>query len=272
MHRLTLTSRFVVFFLLPTVILGLLFIILMQRADNVSVNWIVGIVGSLVIIGISATVMTWGEIGTARDELSSLHGNLSSLRGELTGKAWVCGDYNTVMSEAERIVADPELKQADVYVYKGYPTNTTEREERYFGATIDAIERERICKYYRIMTIRNDDELACVISVMKLISQSERARCQIRLYVSYRAPANYISFLVAGDHNCLVALPNLSAGPESIRDHLCCVVAKDCYMVQGLKEIFGEIRRQECEREKIEIPPADGTDWDEVYRKLRAPP
>jgi hypothetical protein len=186
---------------------------------------------------------------------------------KVTNNTKICRSYEEVMVEVARLVFNPKNKNQsiEVYIYKAYDISI-DRERRYFKETIEAINKDYIDNYNRIITLNSSEEVKNLIEIMKLFSESEKAR-QAKFFVNYRPTTNYISFVIVSNGDCFIGLPRLSNAPWEIKGHQCGVFVTDDKVFQSFKEIFQTIRDQKDFIELIPIPDSSFTDDD--WEKLR---
>lgn len=251
------TKELLLFFVIPIVAISLAYTLLTVILPAQFNIWI----GLLVSFSISSVIMAWSEISATRKDISNL-------KTYLTGQAAIYDTQSSIVGKADSLISNPELQLETLYIYKGYP-HSEKHETKYFRNTVEAIEKERIERYYRIVSIRSPEEVFSAIEVLKVLSKSATVRQQTRFYASYLPSGNYMSFLVLGDSDGLISLPDLSDAPVRITGHRCGIHVKDKRVVQGLKDLFHEIRRQET-TELIQIPAENALEsqWDEMTKYL----
>ena len=165
----------------------------------------------------------------------------------------ICHSYEEVMSEVARVINNKQNKSAEVYIYKAFDI-FLEKENEYFKGTIEAIEKGYIDRYDRIVSLNSSNEAENLIDVMKIFSKSEKASRKAKFFINYRPIANYISFLIVSNGDCMMSLPFLEDAPVEIKGHKCGVFVKDDKIFQSFKEVFREIKKQDSVK-SVEIPP-----------------
>jgi hypothetical protein len=178
--------------------------------------------------------------------------SILKLGEDLRNYTKICHSYEEVMSEVASIVSNNQNRSAEVYIYKAFDIYL-ERESEYFQDTIKAIDTGCIDRYSRIVSLTSPREVQNLIDVMRIFSKSDKARRQTRFYINYRPIANYISFLIVNNGDCMMSLPYLEDAPLEIRGHKCGVFVRDEKIFLSFKEVFMEIKKQDSV-ELVEIP------------------
>lgn len=235
--------------------------------------------GAFILLGITLGFMCWDEIREYGPRLAETERASKELQRELretresieplllASSSGLVPSHAELIREAQRLIANLQRKNAHVYSYSGFSLKLAGAES-YFQATIRAIEDDSIERYHRITGIRTAGDIADTVKVARQFCCSEKVRRRTEFRVMLKPAASNISFLIAGEEDCLVALPDLTEGIQELKQHLAGVYVRNSRIVFGLRKIFEDSLGKKSIR--IELPECGAAEkeWTEVSERL----